>query len=148
MTDARLFRGFRLPTEVVLWAVRWYLQFPINYCDLAGMLADRGVAVDHVSLYRWVQRFAPEFEKRLRRHLAAGNVEACLGQYEQARACAARAGDQECEARALSGLGDAHYGRGRMRLALEQFRRCRELCRRHGFGRVEADSVRMTGVTR
>ena len=33
------------------------------------MLADRGVAVDHTTMYRWVQRFAPELEKRMRRHL-------------------------------------------------------------------------------
>ena len=69
MTDARAFRGFRFPAEVGLWAVRWYLQFPISYRDLEAMLADRGVAVDHVSLYRWVQRFALELEKRTRRHL-------------------------------------------------------------------------------
>jgi transposase-like protein len=55
MTDARLFRGLRFPAEVILWVVRWYLQFPISYRDLARMLADRGVEVDHVSLYRWVQ---------------------------------------------------------------------------------------------
>jgi transposase-like protein len=47
MTDARAFRGFRFPAEVVLWAVRWYLQFPISYRDLEHMLADRGVRVDH-----------------------------------------------------------------------------------------------------
>jgi transposase, IS6 family len=69
MTDARAFRGFRFPAEVILWAVRWYLQFPISYRDLERMLADRGVEVDHVGLYRWVQRFAPELEKRTRRHL-------------------------------------------------------------------------------
>jgi IS6 family transposase len=69
MTDARAFRGFRFPAEVILWAVRWYLQFPLSYRDLERMLADRGVEVDHVSLYRWVQRFAPELERRLRRHL-------------------------------------------------------------------------------
>jgi IS6 family transposase len=69
MTDARAFRGFRFPAEVILWAVRWYLRFPISYRDLEHMLADRGVQVDHVSLHRWVQRFAPELEKRLRRHL-------------------------------------------------------------------------------
>ena len=34
MTDARAFRGFRFPAEVILWAVRWYLQFPISYRDL------------------------------------------------------------------------------------------------------------------
>jgi transposase, IS6 family len=69
MTDARAFRGFRFPAEVILWAVRWYLQFPISYRDLERMLADRGAEVDHTSMYRWVQRFAPELEKRLRRHL-------------------------------------------------------------------------------
>src|SRR3954471_22104558 len=69
MTDARAFRGFRFPAEVILWAVRWYLQFPVSYRDLERMLADRGVAVDHTTMYRWVQRFAPELEKRIRRHL-------------------------------------------------------------------------------
>ena len=60
MTDARAFRGFRFPAEIILWAVRWYLQFSLSYRDLERMLADRGVAVDHTTLYRWVQRFAPE----------------------------------------------------------------------------------------
>jgi transposase, IS6 family len=69
MTKARAFRGFRFPTEVILWAVRWYLQFPVSYRDLERMLADRGAVVDHTTMYRWVQRFAPELEKRMRRHL-------------------------------------------------------------------------------
>ena len=69
MTNARALRGFRFPAEVILWAVRWYLPFPLSSRDLERMLADRGVAVDHTTLSRWVQRFAPELEKRLRRHL-------------------------------------------------------------------------------
>jgi hypothetical protein len=69
MTDARAFRGIRFPAEVILWAMRWYLQFPVSYRDLECMLADRGVEVDHVSLYRWVQRFAPELEKRMPWHV-------------------------------------------------------------------------------
>jgi hypothetical protein len=69
MTEARAFRGFRFPAEVILWAVRWYLQFPISYRDLERMLADRSAAVDHTTMYRWVQHFAPELEKRMRRHL-------------------------------------------------------------------------------
>jgi hypothetical protein len=60
-------RGFRFPAEVILWVVRWYLQFGISCRDLEAMLADRGVAVDHTTMYRWVQRFAPEIEKRTRR---------------------------------------------------------------------------------
>ena len=69
MTTARAFRGFRFPAEVILWAVRWYLAFPVSHRDLEATLADRGVFVDHVTLYRRVQRFAPELEKRVRRHL-------------------------------------------------------------------------------
>jgi IS6 family transposase len=64
MTDARAFRGFHFPAEVILWAVRWYLSFPISYRDLELMLTDRGIEADHTTLYRWVQRFAPELEKR------------------------------------------------------------------------------------
>jgi class 3 adenylate cyclase/tetratricopeptide (TPR) repeat protein len=78
----------------------------------------------------------------------AGDVEGCLAQHEQARAAAVRASDPEWETWALSGLGDAHYGRGRMRLALEHFRRCRDLCRDYGFGRAEVGSIQMIGVTR
>src|SRR5918996_1539860 len=56
MTDirARAFRGFRFPAEVILWAVRWYLRFPVSYRELELMLADRGVAVDHTTMYRAV----------------------------------------------------------------------------------------------
>ena len=69
MTDARACRGCRCPAAVILGAVRWYLQFPLSSRDLERLLADRSVAVDHVTLFRWVQRFAPELERRVRRHL-------------------------------------------------------------------------------
>ena len=52
-----------------LWALRWYLAFPISYRDLALMLSDRGVVVDHTTLFRWVQAYAATLEKRVRRHL-------------------------------------------------------------------------------
>jgi len=58
---------------VILWAVRWYLQFPISYRDLELMLRDRGVSVDHTTLYRWIQAYAVELEKRLRPHLRPTN---------------------------------------------------------------------------
>jgi len=60
------FKGRQFTGEVILWAVRWYLQFPISYRDLERMLADRGVTVDHTTLYRWIQAYAPELDKRLR----------------------------------------------------------------------------------
>ena len=53
------FAGFRFPPEVILLAVRWYLRFGLSYRDVEELLAERGVDVDHVSVYRWVQRFTP-----------------------------------------------------------------------------------------
>jgi IS6 family transposase len=55
------FAGFRFPPEVITVAVRWYLQYGLSYRDVEERLAERGVEVDHVSVYRWVQRFAPLF---------------------------------------------------------------------------------------
>lgn len=63
------FKGRQFTAEVILWAVRWYLQFPISYRDLERMLADRGVPVDHTMLHRWIQAYAPELDKRLRPYL-------------------------------------------------------------------------------
>jgi transposase-like protein len=56
---ASAFAGFRFPPEVIVLAVRWYLRFGLSYRDVEELLAERGVDVDHVTLYRWVQRFAP-----------------------------------------------------------------------------------------
>ena len=53
------FSGFRFPPDVILLAVRWYLRYGLSYRDVAELLAERGVDVDHVTIYRWVQRFTP-----------------------------------------------------------------------------------------
>jgi IS6 family transposase len=63
------FKGRQFTAEVILWAVRWYLMFPISYRDLELMLLDRGVEVDHTTIFRWIQAYAPEIEKRIRPHL-------------------------------------------------------------------------------
>ena len=63
------FKGRQFTAEVILWAVRWYLRFPISYRDLECMLVDRGVAVDHTTLFRWIQAYAPGLDKRMRPHL-------------------------------------------------------------------------------
>jgi transposase, IS6 family len=52
--------------EIILWAVRWYCKYGISYRELEEMLSERGVSVDHSTIYRWVQKYAPEIEKRLR----------------------------------------------------------------------------------
>src|ERR1700722_19052503 len=67
------FNGRQFTVEVILWAVRWYLMFPISYRDLALMLLDRGVSVDHTTIFRWIQAYAPELEKRVRPHLRTSN---------------------------------------------------------------------------
>ncbi len=69
--SASAFAGFRFPPEVISVAVRWYLRYGLSYRDVEELLAERGVEVDHVTVYRWVQRFTPEFvgAARPRRHL-------------------------------------------------------------------------------
>ena len=53
--------GYRFPREVIAVAVRWYLRYGLSYRDVEELLAERGVEVDHVTVYRWVQMFTPEF---------------------------------------------------------------------------------------
>jgi transposase-like protein len=54
-----VFAGFRFPPEVVVVAVRWYLRFNLSYRDVEELLVERGVEVDHVTVFRRVQRFTP-----------------------------------------------------------------------------------------
>ena len=67
------FKGRHFTSEAILWALRWYLAFPISYRDLASMLADRGIVVDHTTLFRWVQAYAATLEQRIRKHLRPCN---------------------------------------------------------------------------
>jgi transposase-like protein len=68
--SSSVFAGFRFPGEVIAVAVRWYLRYGLSYRDVEEFLAERGVTVDHVTVYRRVQRFTPEFPEaaRLARH--------------------------------------------------------------------------------
>jgi IS6 family transposase len=60
------FKWRQFEGAVILWAVRWYCRYGISYRDIEQMMGERGVSVDHSTIYRWVQRYAPEMEKRLR----------------------------------------------------------------------------------
>jgi IS6 family transposase len=51
--------GFRFPPEIIVLAVRWYLRFGLSYRDVEKLLVERGIEVDHVTVFRWVQRFTP-----------------------------------------------------------------------------------------
>ena len=58
-TSRSSFAGFRFPPDVIVIAVRWYLRYGLSYRDVEELLAERGITVDHVTVYRWVQRFTP-----------------------------------------------------------------------------------------
>jgi transposase-like protein len=61
-----IFKRRRFPVEIILLCVRWYCKYGISYRDLAEMMSERGVEVDPSTIFRWVQRYAPEIEKRVR----------------------------------------------------------------------------------
>jgi transposase-like protein len=59
-----IYRGRRFSVEVIELCVRWYITYRLSYRDLAAMMAERGVAVTHTTIMRWVLRYVPEYEKR------------------------------------------------------------------------------------
>jgi transposase-like protein len=69
-----VFAGFCFPPDMIVLAVRWYLRFALSYRDVEELLAERGVEVDHVTIYRWVQRFTPLLAEAARpcRHAVGG----------------------------------------------------------------------------
>src|SRR5271165_5746234 len=68
-----LFKWRQFEPEVILLAVGWYLRFSLSYREVEELLAERGLHADHVTVWRWVQRYAPEMERRLRSRLKPTN---------------------------------------------------------------------------
>jgi len=68
---AELFEGRHFDREVIILCVRWYLRFKLSLRDLVEMVAERGLSMAHTTIMRWVQRYAPEFEKRWHRFARA-----------------------------------------------------------------------------
>jgi IS6 family transposase len=68
-----LFKWRQFEPEVILLAVGWYLRFSLSYRDVEELLVERGLSVDHVTVWRWVQRYAPEIQHRLRPRLRPTN---------------------------------------------------------------------------
>src|SRR5258708_8010771 len=66
-----LFKGRHIDRGIVILCVRWYLRFKLSLRDLVEMMAERGLSMAHTTIMRWVQRYAPEFEKRWRRFARA-----------------------------------------------------------------------------
>jgi transposase-like protein len=63
-----LFRGRHFDRTVIVLCVRWYITYKLSYRDLVEMMAERGVAVSHTTILRWVQRYVPESGKRWNRY--------------------------------------------------------------------------------
>ena len=68
-----LFRGRHFEDAIILLCVRWYLRYSLTYRDLEEIMVERNLAIDHVTIWRWVQRYAPILNQRLRRKLRRPN---------------------------------------------------------------------------
>ena len=73
MNQQNPFKWRHFEAEIILLCVRWYLRYSLSYRDLEEMMRERGLQVDHTTIYRWVQCYAPELDKRCRPHLKACN---------------------------------------------------------------------------
>jgi len=60
-----LFKWRHFEHDIIIWAIRWYCKYGISYRDLEEMMGERGVEVDHSTIYRWVQKYSPILQKRL-----------------------------------------------------------------------------------
>ena len=73
ITPHNPFKGRQYPGEVIVLCVRWYLRYPLSYEHVTELVAERGVEVDASCIWRWVQAYAPQLNKRCRPHLKPTN---------------------------------------------------------------------------
>jgi IS6 family transposase len=67
------FKGRHFRAEIILICTRWYLRYSLSYRDIEEMMTERGLSVDHTTIYRWVQKYTPELDKRSRPYLKQTN---------------------------------------------------------------------------
>ena len=60
MNTLHPFKWRHFQSDIILLCVRWYLRYPLSYRNLEEMMLERGLTVDHSTVYRWVQAYAPE----------------------------------------------------------------------------------------
>ncbi len=73
MSKSNPFKWRHYEPGIILLCVRWYLTYPLSYRQVAEMVNERGLDVHHTTVYRWVQRYAPDLEKRCRPYLRPTN---------------------------------------------------------------------------
>src|SRR5262249_37920998 len=72
-TPPAIFQWRQAAAELIVCAVRWYLRYLLSLRDVEELLNERGLEADHTTVWRWVQRYGPELEQRLSRHLKPTN---------------------------------------------------------------------------
>src|ERR1700680_1634876 len=72
-TRPAIFKGREPEPVLILCAIRWYLRYSLSLRDVEELLDERGLQADHTTVWRWVQRYGPELEQRIRRHLKPTN---------------------------------------------------------------------------
>lgn len=73
MNQQHPFKWRHFQADIILLCVRWYLRYSLSYRNLEEIMLERGLHIDHTTIYRWVQKYAPELEKRCRPHLKVCN---------------------------------------------------------------------------
>src|SRR6202453_3225417 len=73
MTRPAIFKWRQTEPGFIVCAVRWYLRYSLSLRDVEELLEERGLNVDHTTVWRWVQYYGPELEQRLRRYRKATN---------------------------------------------------------------------------
>src|SRR5712664_126363 len=73
MSKQPLFKWRHFESEIILLCIRWYLRYSLSYRDLEEMMLERGLRVDHTTIFRWVQRYAPILNQRMRREVRNPN---------------------------------------------------------------------------
>ena len=68
-----IFKWRQFEPAMIVASVNWYLRYSLSLRDVEELLIERGVSADHTTVWRWVQRYAPELEKRLRPRLKPTN---------------------------------------------------------------------------
>src|SRR3979411_2557834 len=72
-TRPTIFKWRQTEPQLILCAVRWYLRYSLSLRDVEELLEERCLEADHTTVWRWVQRYGPELEQRMRRHLKPTN---------------------------------------------------------------------------
>ena len=61
------FKGSHFAQDIILMGVRWYVAYPLSYRHVEELMAERGVAVDHATINRWVIKYSPQLEATFHR---------------------------------------------------------------------------------